>query len=101
MNTQIEQLVIQRTIARDKIICLLRSLESYARIRRKLHEEKNQPNADVRKIKSRLESVSALLARTKNDLILIKESVPKTDFFNVNSKSEYKSGLTELQLLTK
>ena len=94
MNTTIKMLVKERTIKRDKLIYLLQGIESYERIRRKLHDQKNAVDANMFSIRERLEGITFYIAKSKAEISKLKSELPKTDFFKVDSKSEYKSGLT-------
>ena len=95
--TSIQQLVHQRTIARDKIIYLLRALESCDRIRTRVRDERknSKDQWEVTKLTTRLETITSHVAQIKNELAKLKSENPKTEFFQVDSRSEYKSGLTE------
>lgn len=97
--TTLEQVMNQRTINvinRDKVIYLLRALESCDRIRTRVRDERknSKDQFEVMKLTTRLETITTQVAQIKNEIAKLKSGLPKTDFFKVDSKSEYKSGLT-------
>lgn len=97
--TTLEQVMNQRTINvinRDKVIFLLCALESCERIRSRVRDQRkdSKDQFEVIKLTTRLEHITAEVAQIKNEITKLKSGLPKTDFFKVDSKSEFKSGLT-------